>query len=128
MSAELRVLLVRHAESTNNDLYRRTGSREGRDPDPRLDEQCMPPAILRRRAELRARLRAEGAGVWLAGHGVDAAMISSLAGLAPGRVWQRLEVLDHLAAQRLTTSTARTFLPDLRLMVAEAEARKAKAR
>ena len=101
---------------------------QDRDPDPRLDEQCMPPAILRRRAELRARLRAEGAGVWLAGHGVDAAMISSLAGLAPGRVWQRLEVLDHLAAQRLTTSTARTFLPDLRLMVAEAEARKAKAR
>lgn len=31
-----RILYVRHAESTNNDLYARTGSRDGRHPDPLL--------------------------------------------------------------------------------------------
>lgn len=31
-----RLVLVRHAESTNNDRFARTGARDGREPDPRL--------------------------------------------------------------------------------------------
>lgn len=94
------------------------------DPDPRLDEQCMAPETLRRRAEVHARLRAEGVGAWLAAHGVSVDMIVSLAGFPAGRAWQRLENLDSLTPQRLTTSTARAELPRLRALVAEAERRK----
>lgn len=60
--AAQRVLLVRHAESSNNDLYRRTGRRDGRHPDPVLSDHGLLQAPL-----IGAALAAEALGdvpVW----------------------------------------------------------------
>ena len=93
------------------------------DPDPWIDEDYTDPATTWLRAQVRGRLRREGAGAWLAGLGLTDAQIAAVAAApAFGSRWAALwPMVPALAPRRLRLAEARAFLPELTRLAALAE-------
>ena len=83
--------------------------------DPWIDEDYQAPAATLLCAQLRGRLRSEGPGPWLAGLGLDAADVETVAACPGfGSRWAALLArLPALAPVRLRQSDARRHLPQL---------------